>query len=165
MYPGLRRWTVIIGILLLVLLGVHPSAAADNSSTPFSYVRLYAGKDGVSHFENVRVPFDIRDYAPPASPLGVSESMKADSVLFVHQASSWNGTWHTSPRRQFAILVSGTEEVTASDGEVRKFVPGDVVLLEDTSGKGHKAKVTSPAGAIVMMVPLRSDQIDDRPGR
>lgn len=157
MYSGLRRWTVIIGVLSLFLLGTLPSAAADHGSTPFSYVRIYADKDGVSHFANVSVPFEIRDYAPPASPLGVSESMKAGAVLFIHQAFGWNGNWHLSPRRQFAILVSGTEEVTASDGEVRNFVPGDVLLLEDTSGKGHKAKVTSPAGAIVMMVPLRSD--------
>ena len=30
--------------------------------------------------------------------------------------------------------------ITASDGEVREIGPGEVVLVEDTHGKGHLSK-------------------------
>ena len=33
--------------------------------------------------------------------------------------------------------------VQVSDGEVRHFGPGDVVLVDDTTGKGHVSWVTS----------------------
>jgi hypothetical protein len=152
-----RKWLASATVILALSIGTNPYAFAQNESKAFSYARLYADEDGISHFADVSVSFELQDYAPPAAPLGVSESMNADAVVFISQPFGWDGAWHPSPRRQFAILVSGTEEVTASDGEVRKFVPGDFILLEDTSGKGHASKVTSADGAVVMMVPLPSE--------
>ena len=123
----------------------------------FTYVRLYADENGISHFEDVTVPFEMLDYAPPAAPLGVSDSWVAESILLISQASGWHGDWHPTPRRQFAILLSRTQELTAGDGEVRVFGPGDVGLLEDTSGRGHVSKVTSSEDSVVMMVSLPSE--------
>jgi hypothetical protein len=45
--------------------------------------------------------------------------------------------WHTAPERQFAISVNGWVEYQTSDGLVRRFNPGEIVLVEDTSGRGH----------------------------
>lgn len=39
------------------------------------------------------------------------------------------------------IGLSGTIEVTVSDGEVRVFGAGSALLLEDIRGKGHFTKV------------------------
>ena len=47
--------------------------------------------------------------------------------------------------------------MTAGSGEVRIFGPGDVVLLDDTSGRGHLTNVVSPEGATAMMVPARPE--------
>ena len=47
---------------------------------------------------------------------------------------------HTAPRRQLIVSLSGESEVTVSDGETRRFGPGSVVLVEDTSGKGHRTR-------------------------
>jgi hypothetical protein len=38
------------------------------------------------------------------------------------------------------ILACGGLEVTVGDGEVRRFKPGDPVLVEDTFGKGHATR-------------------------
>jgi hypothetical protein len=35
------------------------------------------------------------------------------------------------------VKLAGEAEIIASDGERRQVGPGMVVLLEDTSGKGH----------------------------
>jgi uncharacterized cupin superfamily protein len=41
-------------------------------------------------------------------------------------------------------MLEGMVEITVSDGEVRTFVPGDIVLVSDTTGKGHASH--SPDG-------------------
>ena len=76
------------------------------------------------------------------------------SLFFSGAPSGWHGDWHPAPRRQFSCNLAGEVEVTASDGETRLFLPGDVLLLEDTTGKGHKTKVTSEEDFIIAVVQL-----------
>jgi quercetin dioxygenase-like cupin family protein len=52
--------------------------------------------------------------------------------------------WHVAPRRQYIVMLEGSVEIRVSDGEARVFRPGDIVLVEDTEGKGHKSR--SPDG-------------------
>ena len=44
-------------------------------------------------------------------------------------------------QRQLNVFLSGETEVETGDGVKRTFGPGDVVLLEDTTGLGHRGKV------------------------
>jgi hypothetical protein len=46
--------------------------------------------------------------------------------------------------------LSGTVEVTASDGQSRRFGPGSLVLLEDTRGQGHSTRILDED--VVMLV-------------
>ena len=65
----------------------------------------------------------------------------------------WNGEIpHPTPRRQFMCTLTGAYEVTASDGAVREFGPGKLLLLEDTHGKGHTTR--APAGCVVIAIAL-----------
>ena len=50
---------------------------------------------------------------------------------------------HPSPCRQYVIWLDAEYELTASDGEKRVIGVGEVVLAEDTTGKGH---ITKPLG-------------------
>lgn len=119
-----------------------------------SYARLYADEDGESHFADVDVKLEPVDFAPPAPPLDLSEPYQAERFVFVGVAAGWEGEWHPAPQRQFVFCLTGTLEVGASDGEVRNFSPGDVLLLEDTTGKGHSARVTSAEYALMAMVQM-----------
>jgi hypothetical protein len=103
------------------------------------YVRLYAGPDGESHFEDVDVALEAVDFAPPAPPLHISDFVPATRVGFLTAPSDWQGDWHPTPRRQFFVYLGGGAGVEASDGEVRHFRTGDVLLVEDTTGKGHRS--------------------------
>jgi hypothetical protein len=118
------------------------------------YTRIYADSDGESHFAEVDVPLQAVEFAPPAAPLDVSAPFAAQRALLASMPVGWDGGWHPAPRRQLYFLLSGELEVQVSDGSVRRFAAGAVVLLEDPSGKGHLTRVTSPQavrGAFVQL--------------
>ncbi len=100
------------------------------------YVRVYAGADGESHFEDVDVVLE-----PSASLTTSSAAMPLTGLRFAHSAAEYQPYQHTAPRRQFVVTLSGSWEVTTSDGETRRFDPGSVALFEDTTGKGHINRV------------------------
>jgi len=101
------------------------------------YVRLYSDEKGESHFADEEAEAKPSNFAPPAPPLCTTVPVPMKQFLFLVAPPGWHGDWHPAPHKQFMILVSGEVQTAVSDGEVRRFRQGDVVLLEDTSGKGH----------------------------
>ena len=118
------------------------------------YVRVYADSDGESHFEDVGVEFTLVEFAPPAPPLNVSAFTPASRLGFLNAPPGWYGDWHPAPRRQFIFYLAGELESEVSDGEVRRFGPGSVTLLEDTTGKGHTSRVVSSGELLGVVVQL-----------
>jgi quercetin dioxygenase-like cupin family protein len=116
------------------------------------YTRFWSDSTGESHFEDDEITFASSNFAPPAPPLDVSAFAPAQQVGFVRMAAGWYGDWHPAPRRQFMFNLAGEVEVQVSDGEVRTFRPGDVVLLEDTTGKGHTTRIVSPVDLVMAVV-------------
>jgi quercetin dioxygenase-like cupin family protein len=119
------------------------------------YVRLHTDADGESHFEDVEVYLEAKDFAPPAPPLLLSTFAPASRVGFMAGPTGWRGGWHPTPRRQFLVCLSGIGNFQASDGEIRSLRPGDVILLEDGAGKGHVSWAEADQGAafLVAQVP------------
>jgi hypothetical protein len=118
------------------------------------YTRIYRDAAGESHFEDVAVELTPVDFAPPAPPLNLAAPMEAERVVLCHAPRAWVGDWHPAPQRQFYVQLSGHLEVEVSDGEVRRFSSGSLVLLEDTSGKGHLTKVAGDAAVEAVFVQL-----------
>jgi hypothetical protein len=118
------------------------------------YGILYTDKNGESHFKDGEIGFEMVNFAPPAPPVGLSSYMPASQLVFFKIPSGWFGDWHPAPKRQFFCCLSGKFELTATDGETRVFGSGDVFLLEDITGKGHKSKVTSKEDFIAGIVQL-----------
>lgn len=104
------------------------------------YAVLYSDDKGVSHFKEVEFGFELVNFAPPAPPVGLSNYLPASRFVFFRAPTGWYGDWHQAPRRQFFCCISGSFEILASDGEVRVFRSGEVFLLEDTTGKGHRSR-------------------------
>ena len=104
------------------------------------YVRLYADADGETHFGTGQIDMALLNFAPPAPPLYISQPTAATQFVFVTLPEGWHGDWHPAPRVQYWLPFTGQIEVVVSDGEVRRFGPGDVVLLEDVEGKGHATR-------------------------
>lgn len=116
--------------------------------------RLYNDDSGDSHWDDIEVDFTWQDFAPPAKPLGVTPFVPAGTVGFVQGEVGWVGDWHPVPQRQYMFTSQGIVEVTASDGETRRFPAGEGLLVEDTSGKGHYSRVVSDDPLIMIVVTL-----------
>ena len=122
-----------------------------------AYVRLFTDSDGESHFGASSIALSSTDFAPPAPRLEVSDVVEARHG-FLRAAPGWFGDWHPSPARQFMCLLSGVVEVSVSDGETRRMTPGTIILLEDTSGRGHTTRVVSEEAAILVFAQLPRDR-------
>ena len=62
--------------------------------------------------------------------------------------------YHTVPRRQYLVNLSGIAEFETADGSVRRLVPGDVLVAEDLTGHGHIARSIGDEFRVVLAVPL-----------
>jgi hypothetical protein len=118
------------------------------------YTRLYADAAGETHFEDVDLPLTPVLYAPPAPPVHLSAFFSAARVGFVDEPVGWAGDWHPSPHRQFILILRETFRVEVSDGAVRDFGPGMVLLLEDATGRGHRTQFVGTGNLVVAVIPL-----------
>jgi len=122
--------------------------------TNVTYHRLYADAQGGSHFDTVTVEQSFATGAPPAAPFYISEDKTASKYRFYSFQPGWIGDWHPCPTRQFLALMSGIVEMETTDGTVRRLGPGDLVLLEDTTGKGHVTRNIGNGYAMFFVVPV-----------
>ena len=104
------------------------------------YPRISSDSIGESHFSDVELETRPAIYAPPAPPFDVSEYLPATRVVFALLPEGWYGDLHPAPHRQFAFVLAGEVEVRASDGETRSLTAGDVLFMEDTTGRGHATR-------------------------
>ena len=119
-----------------------------------TYWRCYTDEAGESHGEEVEAELILRNFAPPAPPMYLSEMLPATGVAFVRFPAGWYGDWHPTPRRQYFFFLVGAVESETSDGDRRSHGPGSVVLLEDTAGKGHRARVVGNDDVLAAVVQL-----------
>jgi quercetin dioxygenase-like cupin family protein len=70
----------------------------------------------------------------------VSRRLPATGIIFRQVPPDYDLDWHTAPRRQYIINLDAGVEITASDGESRRIGAGEILLVEDTRGKGHLSK-------------------------
>jgi hypothetical protein len=96
---------------------------------------LYTDAAGQSHFEDLKI-----EYGPPTASGRVSARLPATGIIFREVQPSYDLDWHNAPRRQYIINLDAGVQITASDGEARLIGAGEVVLVEDTTGKGHLSK-------------------------
>jgi len=100
--------------------------------------RLYASDDGESHFEDIDIP--LKD----AGEIGrLSERVPVKNIIFRENDPSYDYDWHHAPQRQYIVLLDGEIEIETSGGEKRAFKGGDIILVEDTSGRGHRTRTTN----------------------
>ncbi len=118
------------------------------------YIRYSADATGESHTEDIVVDLALQDFAPPAPPLHLSAMMPATGFAFVRFPVGWVGDWHPTPRRQMFVFLEGELEGETSDGERRRCRPGSAVLLEDTTGKGHRSRVVGDEEVLAAVVRL-----------
>ena len=109
------------------------------------FVRVYTGDDGQSHFEDM-------DLLPSEFERSVAQA--AANITFGRSREGSFTDWHTAPRRQYAIFMSGGQmEAGIGDGTVRRFGAGDAVPFEDLTGQGHTSR-SGGGDRLTAIVPL-----------
>ncbi len=99
--------------------------------------RIFTDDSGETHFDTFEEPgVEFRNNA------AYTRVIDAHGVAFRETKAMGDepalGEWHTAPQRQFVMFLRGNTEIEVSDGEKRIFKTGDVFLVEDTTGKGHR---------------------------
>lgn len=97
--------------------------------------RIYTGADGVTHFEDLEIPL-----VEQGDIGALSERESATGIIFRETPGDYDYDWHPAPQRQYILMLDGAVEIEVGDGEVRRFGTGEVLLVEDTEGRGHKAR-------------------------
>jgi hypothetical protein len=96
---------------------------------------LYCDANGESHWRDVEVEWvEERNFSK------LSARLPATGIIFRETSGDYDLSWHPAPRRQYIINLDGGVQITASDGNVRVIGAGEVVLVEDITGKGHLSK-------------------------
>jgi quercetin dioxygenase-like cupin family protein len=111
--------------------------------------RLYAGADGESHFEDIDIP--LKDIGGNEVR---SETFKANGIIFRETGAKFDYAWHNAPARQYVITLQGRAEIRVGDGTKRRFGPGDIMLAEDLTGKGHITRAVGNKPRISIFVTL-----------
>jgi len=101
----------------------------------FKITRIYADASGESHFEDISVPLTDK------GAIGyLSGQVPAKGIIFRKVEEQYDYNFHNAPARQYIALMDGSIEIETSDGEIRSFGAGEVLLVEDITGKGHRSR-------------------------
>jgi quercetin dioxygenase-like cupin family protein len=124
------------------------------------YLHLYADAEGESHFEDVAVPATTaRSLVETWTEFMFSDPIPVETMTLVDVPPDPGDPeiWHPAPQRYFAILIKGELEMEASDGEKRRVAAGDLMLLEDTTGKGHRTRELNDGGQVLLLISAPQD--------
>ena len=110
---------------------------------------IYADAKGESHIRDLDIEW-VR-----SGPMGkISDPVPVVSLAFRTTDGSYDLDWHNAPRRQYIVNLEGSVEITTSDGESRVIGPGEIILAEDTTGKGHLSKAVAGGARRSLVIPI-----------
>ncbi|RUS19018.1 hypothetical protein BC937DRAFT_87872 [Endogone sp. FLAS-F59071] len=97
--------------------------------------RIVPTEDGGSCFVDAEVALTN------ATSIGfLSDMENAKGIIFRETDGSYDLDFHNAPRKQYILILNGAVDITTTDGVTRRFKDGDIFLVEDTTGRGHKSK-------------------------
>ena len=108
------------------------------------FVRLYTGDDGATHLEQLEL----------GSHPQLTSLQATKGVVFRSSPPGYFSDWHTAPRRQYVITLSGEAEIGLRDGSTHRLGPGDVNLAEDLTGTGHTTRVVGDQPRVTATIHL-----------
>ncbi|WP_327139999.1 hypothetical protein [Nocardia sp. NBC_01327] len=107
-----------------------------NDEQTLRYTRIDSTAQGGSRFVEAEISLAERTLAVGVPAMSVGGMPSAAGVSFLRSAG-FDSAPHPAPARQWVVLLRGVLQVTTSDGEERRFGPGDLLFVTDTEGAGH----------------------------
>ena len=121
--------------------------------------RVFTSEDGSSRFGDAQVPLDEELRAgssvEPLAMVSLARVFGAvENAMLISGDASWAGEApHPAPARLFWAILAGDFQITVTDGSVRRFPTGSLVLVEDTTGSGHSSRILND-GALALVLRL-----------
>jgi quercetin dioxygenase-like cupin family protein len=116
-------------------------------------LRVYEDGRGDSHLEELVVA------TTPDGRFRAAQDLPAVRVPVGEYPAGDVVDWHRAPARQLAITVVGELEVEVCGGVRRTVRAGELVFLEDTTGKGHITRLRGRVTNLFIRVPDSFDVV------
>jgi hypothetical protein len=99
---------------------------------------IVADEQGETHFHQTDLAERELAVGPPPNPAGqMSDFGAVTTMSAISFPAGTEAPAHNAPQPYVVIVLCGEGEVVVSDGESRHFRPGDLLLCNDLTGKGH----------------------------
>ena len=117
--------------------------------TPVKVTRLYTGPDGKTKAEEYEIPLK-----PQGRGTELSATVAVTNLQFRRTNQDYYLDWHTAPRRQYVVTLSGESEVELEGGKKLRLGPGHILLAEDTTGQGHISRAVGSKDRVSLFIPI-----------
>src|SRR5438874_1949493 len=121
----------------------------DRQEGHMAIIRIYAGSDGASHFEEIEPRLEPRGDRSESGEL-----IPGSGIVMRRFAPGRSNPWHHAPGRYAVFTLSGAVDIEIGDGTIRRLGPGDILIAEDRAGQGHGTREVGPAPRVSIFVPL-----------
>lgn len=144
---------IIVAILVCSALAVWSvrtdgDLALAQTRKPITLTHVFTGPDGMSHVEVKEVKLTPRGDAE------LSEMAKVSGLQFRRQGPGYFEDFHPASRKQYVITLRGEGEIDLADGQKIIAKAGDVLLMEDVTGKGHISRGRGTEDRITLFIPV-----------
>ena len=120
--------------------------------------RFHTTAAGGSAFDDVEIAVEAAATDAWGNELKHSAVFASPAVRVFEAPVGAFQDWHNAPRRQLCVMLNGIWEVGTTDGEKRRWGPGEMFLPDDVDGRGHTSEVIE--GPVrILFVPL-PDELD-----
>jgi mannose-6-phosphate isomerase-like protein (cupin superfamily) len=141
-------WVLTAGSAALFVLIASAQTGGSSKRKAVMITHLYTGPDGQTHAEEIEAKFTT----------GINyEIFKMKTLTGGELHSAQPGSvidWHTAPRPEYIITLSGQGEMEVAGGKKIHMAPGRIFLVEDTTGKGHITRVIGSQERITLQLPI-----------
>jgi mannose-6-phosphate isomerase-like protein (cupin superfamily) len=151
--PQFTRLMFVVVVVSFAAVSSASRVAAQRQAT-MTITRLYTGSDGQSHAEDAAIAWWPAKLHPQ---LNESAAAKVSGAQFLRWPRGFVWEGHPASKRQYVIIISGRGEVDGLGGRKVPLTPGQVLLAEDVTGKGHTTRVGADEDLVMLLVPLGSD--------
>lgn len=139
---------LVCGAVLVWNVHTDGDVAAAAARTPITITHVFTGADGMSHVE-------VKDIKlTPRGDAELSEMAKVTGLQFRRQAPGYVEDFHPASRKQYVITLKGEGEIELGNGQKIVARAGDVLLMEDVTGKGHISRGRGTQDRITLFIPV-----------
>jgi uncharacterized cupin superfamily protein len=118
-----------------------PAVHSVDGGSSMTYTRVVRAADDGSSFEDAELQL-TRQQIAEGMPAMFAGSLSRGVELVYLRSADFDSAPHPAPREQWVVMLRGAIEVEVTDGTRRRFAPGDLVFVSDTTGAGHITRAT-----------------------